>query len=135
MTATTNEEEQGNTPVQVPDIKLRPTDVIPRLASLPPELFDEVIAYFPTVPLNWYHDTAVGLPDNKYAERAKTLRALAATCRGMRAIAVPRLWARLDICFVPITAQASWYKYVMHNLKRKAEGVQTLSDVMRGYVR
>ncbi|KAF7798096.1 hypothetical protein EIP86_009311 [Pleurotus ostreatoroseus] len=109
--------------------------MIPRLASLPPELFDEIISYFPTVPLNWYHDTAVGLPDSKYAERAKTLRALAATCRGMRVVALPRLWARLDICFVPATAQASWYKYVMHNLKRKAEGVQTLSDVMRGYVR
>lgn len=109
--------------------------VLPRLAVLPPELFDEIVAYFPTLPLDWYYDTSTGVPDSLYAERAETLRALSQTCKAMRIAALPRLWARLDICFVPTRARGTWYKYVMQNLKRKADGLQTLDDTTLSYVR
>ncbi len=110
-------------------------DVLPRLAALPPELFDEIVAYFPTLPLDWYYDTSMGVPENKYMERADTLRALSQTSRAMRMVTLPRLWARLDICFVPTRARGTWYKYVMQNLKRKADGLQTLDDTTLSYVR
>lgn len=38
-------------------------------------------------------------------------------------MARPRLWERLDMCWVPEGRKGHWYKYVMQELKRKASGV------------
>ena len=97
---------------------------VPKLASIPPELFDEIITYYPVLPLNWHYDTSpTGFPDLMYLERYTVLRALADTCKALRVVSLPRLWSRLDACLVPERARGTWYKYVMQELKRKAPGV------------
>ena len=57
------------------------------------------------------------------------------TCRGLRYLALPHLWARLDACFVPADAAGHWYKYVMWNLKRKARGVLRAEQSQRDLIK
>ncbi|KAJ7705567.1 hypothetical protein B0H17DRAFT_670886 [Mycena rosella] len=94
------------------------------LADLPPELFDAIIENYSTLPTTFYYDTA-NIPDLKYYQRTDALTALSQTCRALREITLPRLWARLDICRVPERARATWYKYTMLALERKANGIAT----------
>ncbi|KAJ6595752.1 hypothetical protein DFH09DRAFT_146555 [Mycena vulgaris] len=92
------------------------------LVHLPPELFDLIIENYTTLPPTFYYDTG-DIPDLKYYERTDALTALSQTCTALRDIALPRLWARLDICRVPQRARPTWYKYTMLALERKANGV------------
>ncbi|KAJ7074941.1 hypothetical protein B0H15DRAFT_956911 [Mycena belliarum] len=93
----------------------------PRLARLPPELFDAIIETYETLPSTFCYTTET--IDSKYFERSDALTALSQTCRTLREITLHRLWARLDICRVPARAEGSWYKYIMLALERKANGI------------
>ena len=109
---------------------------IPKFATLPSELIDEIFSYFTVLPLIWYQDTSLGgYPNTSYFERTKTLRIVASTCRAMRLVALPRLWSRIDACYVPERSRGTWYKYVMEQLKRKATGVENMDEGIRDYVR
>ncbi|KAJ7621328.1 hypothetical protein FB45DRAFT_139459 [Roridomyces roridus] len=94
------------------------------LVQLPPELFDAIIEHFVTLPTTYYYDTS-DIPDPQYFERTDALTALSQTCRALREITLHRLWAQLDICRVPPKYRASWYKYVMSAMERKANGMAT----------
>ncbi|KAK7052141.1 hypothetical protein R3P38DRAFT_2858782 [Favolaschia claudopus] len=93
-----------------------------RLAQLPAELFDAIIEDYTTLPLAFYYDTH-DIPALKYYERNDVLTALSQTCRALREVTLPRLWARLDICRVPEKLRATWYKYTMLAIERKAKGI------------
>ncbi|KAJ6551223.1 hypothetical protein B0H19DRAFT_995736 [Mycena capillaripes] len=92
------------------------------LIQLPPELFDAVIENYATLPSTFYYDSH-SLPELKYYERTDALTALSQTCAALRAVTLPRLWARLDICRVPEPARLTWYKYTMQAIERKANGI------------
>ncbi|PSR71358.1 hypothetical protein PHLCEN_2v12770 [Hermanssonia centrifuga] len=110
--------------------------VVPKLASIPAELFDEIMSYFPTLPHQWYYDTVTaGIPDLRYAERTMVLQALAMSCKAVREVSLPRLWSRIDCCWVPPSSNGTWYKYVMQELQRKSKGVLAADAALRGYVR
>jgi hypothetical protein len=89
---------------------------------LPPELFDAIIENYQTLPSTFYYDT-FDIPDLKYYERNEVLTALSQTCRALRGLTLPRLWARLDLCRVPERARTTWYKYTMLAIERKAKGI------------
>ena len=109
---------------------------MPRLATIPPELFDEIFSYFSILPLDWYQDTSPeGFPIPSYFDRTKVLRAIAGTCRALRLAALPRLWSRIDACHVPESSRGIWYKHVMEEMKTKAAGVGEMDATIRGYVR
>ncbi len=109
---------------------------IPPLASIPPELFDEIMSYFPILPLTWYYGTSpTKVPDLRFFERTYILRVLSLTCKALRRITLPRLWSRLDTCCVPENWRRVWYKYVMQALKRKADGVAAADPSLRVHVR
>ncbi|KAI0072618.1 hypothetical protein K474DRAFT_1686559 [Panus rudis PR-1116 ss-1] len=118
--------EENNAPV-----------VVPRLASLPAELFDEIISYFAVLPLHYYYDTqGFGTtPDPRYRERTDVLRALSQTCRALRSVSFPRLWSRLDLCILDEEYQASWYKHAMQEIQCKAKGVISSSKELRESIR
>jgi hypothetical protein len=92
------------------------------LVQLPPELFDAIIENYRTLPSTFYYDT-FDIPDLKYYERNEVLTALSQTCRTLRGVTLPRLWARLDLCRVPERARTTWYKYTMLAIERKARGI------------
>ncbi|KAK7681712.1 hypothetical protein QCA50_015059 [Cerrena zonata] len=113
---------------------------IPKLADLPPELFDEILSHLLVIPLDFYYDTFYdtkygSLPHPKFRERTDALRALAGTCAALRAAAYHRLWSRLDICFIPIKSSGTWYKYVMQSIQIKAKGVINSSDNLKNSIR
>ena len=109
---------------------------VPTLAKLPPELFDEIFSYFGTIPLIWYLDTVPGgYPEPPLFERTKALRAVSGTCRALRIIALPRLWSRIDACYVPERSRGTWYKCVMEQLKRKADGAVMMDKTICSFVR
>jgi len=89
-----------------------------------PELFNEILSYFRTLPSTYYAATQDVCSLNRYRERSDFLRALSQTSRTLRSIALPLLWARLDAWYVPNRAKGTWYKYMMLELKRKADGVR-----------
>ncbi|KAJ7575131.1 hypothetical protein C8J56DRAFT_459703 [Mycena floridula] len=93
------------------------------LVQLPPELFDAIIDNYATLPSTFYRDTAEDTPKLEYYERSDALTALSQTCRALRNLTLPRLWTRLDICRVPEAAKKTWYKYVMLEMERKANGI------------
>ncbi|KAF7377589.1 hypothetical protein MSAN_00181600 [Mycena sanguinolenta] len=92
------------------------------LVQLPPELFDAIIENYGTLPCPFFYSTH-NIPELKYYERNDALTALSQTCRALRGIILPRLWARLDICRVPERARLTWYKYTMQAIERKANGI------------
>lgn len=99
-----------------------------RLATFPPELLSEIFSHLQQLPLTFYYDTyhlRAGI-DNRWAERNKSIRALSQTCRALKDALQPWVWHRIDCCFIPETAQSLWYKYVMENLRRKAEGMKSM---------
>ncbi|KAF7796040.1 hypothetical protein EIP86_007210 [Pleurotus ostreatoroseus] len=73
-------------------------------------------------------------PHLKYAEREVILRSLSQTCKDLRRMALPLLWKRIDMCWVPEDERGHWYKYVMQELKRKASGACRVQDDLRGRV-
>ncbi|KAJ6605659.1 hypothetical protein B0H10DRAFT_1820677 [Mycena sp. CBHHK59/15] len=102
------------------------------LVQLPAELFDAIIENYTTLPSTFYYDTS-DIPTLEHYERSEVLTALSQTCRALRNITLHRLWARLDICRVPVVARSTWYKYIMQELERKANGVAV--SPVRHYVR
>ncbi|KAH8105283.1 hypothetical protein BXZ70DRAFT_1075318 [Cristinia sonorae] len=132
----------ANDHVQLPGLT---SDVVqrPPLALIPPELFDEIVAYWPTLPLRYYSDTyGVAIaPHIEHATRTVTLRALSQTCRALRAVCLPRLWSRLETCWVPWSDKGDypksgkWYTYVMLEMQRKANGLLASEEILRSYVR
>lgn len=105
-------------------------------ARLPPELFDEIISYFPILPPTFYANTApVPIPSLNHRQRTDVLRALSQSCRSLRQVAFPRLWRRLDVCFVPESSSGSWYQFCNANLKKKAEGVINSGHTLQNYIR
>ncbi|PBK85878.1 hypothetical protein ARMGADRAFT_1169357 [Armillaria gallica] len=99
-----------------------------RLATSPPELLSEIFSHLQQLPLTFYYDTyylQAGI-DNRWAERNKNIRVLSQTCRALKDAFQPWVWHRIDYCFIPETAQSLWYKYVMENLRRKAEGMKSM---------
>ncbi|KAJ6466825.1 hypothetical protein C8R45DRAFT_839033 [Mycena sanguinolenta] len=92
------------------------------LVQLPPELFDAIIENYRTLPSPFFYSTH-NIPELKYYERNDALTALSQTCRALRDMTLPRLWARLDICRVPERARLTWYKYTMQAIERKANGI------------
>ncbi|KAJ7489214.1 hypothetical protein FB451DRAFT_1125488 [Mycena latifolia] len=103
-----------------------------RLIQLPSELFDAIIENYATLPTTYYHDTA-DILEAKHYERIDALTALSQTCRALREITLPRLWARLDICRVPSRARLTWFKYTMLALERKSNGIA--ASPVRNHVR
>lgn len=100
----------------------RPNNV--PLSKLPLELFDEILAYYPILPTTFNEFTFFeDYAPLKYSERTVILRSLSQSCRALRQLAFPRLWDRLDTCFVPESKQAEWYMHITGSLRRKAEGV------------
>ncbi|KAJ7489218.1 hypothetical protein FB451DRAFT_1224059 [Mycena latifolia] len=102
------------------------------LLRLPPELFDAIIENFDTTLLDEFYYYS-GPPDQNCYERTDVLTALSQTCRYVRNFTLHRLWERLDICRVPERARASWFKYAMVALERKANGIA--ESPVRHYVR
>ena len=96
-----------------------------RFAAIPQELFDEIVSYFPPpLPIAYNpNDIFPRPPHLKYAEREVILRSLSQTCKDIRRMALPLLWKRIDMCWVPEDESGHWYKHVMQELKRKASGV------------
>ncbi|KAJ7770267.1 hypothetical protein DFH07DRAFT_1058074 [Mycena maculata] len=121
---------EGSAAPEVPDApKPSPTDEPDpnaglALVQLPAELFDAIIDNYWTIPPKFYFPSS-DVPALKYYERTDALTALSQTCRALRNITLHRLWARLDISRVPERARLSWYKYVMPELQRKANGIVT----------
>ncbi|KAK0432466.1 hypothetical protein EV421DRAFT_1910965 [Armillaria borealis] len=112
-------------------------DCMHRLATFPPELLSEIFSHLQQLPLTYYYDTySLGAGVDKcWAERNKSIRALSQTCRALKDALQPWVWQRIDCCFIPETAQSLWYKYVMENLQRKAEGMRSMSLEIRQSVR
>lgn len=106
-----------------------------RLAAFPEELFDEVLSHLATLPPQFYYDTSrgQGFPPREWNEQSESLRALSQTCRTLRHKSLPRLWARLETCWVPKYAEGTWYKYIMGSLQRKATGM--MKSELRHHVR
>ncbi|PBK62070.1 hypothetical protein ARMSODRAFT_964447 [Armillaria solidipes] len=108
-----------------------------RLATFPPELLSEIFSHLQQLPLTFYYDTyclSTGI-DSRWAERNKSIRALSQTCRALKDALQPWVWQRIDCCFIPETAQSLWYKFVMENLQRKAEGMKSMPLEIRQSVR
>lgn len=113
---------------------------IPPLATVPAEVLDEIFDYFLTFPpmstsmpasmCNWSKP-----PNLQYSERTVALRAVSQTCRALRRVILPRLWSRIDACWVPEDERGHWYKYVMQELKRRARGVSAADPALRAQVR
>ena len=107
-----------------------------RFATIPQELFDEIVSYFPPpLPISYNSNDMFPRPPRlKYAEREVILRSLSQTCKDLRRMAFPLLWKRIDMCWVPEDERGHWYKYVMQELKRKASGVSRAQADLRGRV-
>ncbi len=106
------------------------------LVKLPPELFDEIISYFPTIPSNFYAAAAPEpVPSDEYCERTIVLRALSQSCKALRHVAFTRQWDRLDLCFVPDRVRSVWYKYVNDNIRKKAVGVVSSGSQVQDSIR
>ncbi|TCD67719.1 hypothetical protein EIP91_012017 [Steccherinum ochraceum] len=116
----------------------------PPLALLPAEILDEIISYWDVLPTRFYcmtygatatqHITHI-LPRIEYAERTYTLRALSQTCKALRQVILPRLWSRLECCWVPQHKQGLRFQYVMELLRRKAKGMMEADDGLKSHVR
>jgi len=116
-----------------------PATLIPKIASLPVELSDEIISYLEALPLCIDYKAGGGLsalsrPDYNFQERNVTLRALGAVCRATRAVFHPKLWERLDCVFVPEKKWGTWFKYSVVNAINKLHAIRA-EPALRAYVR
>ena len=106
------------------------------LASLPPELFDEIFSYFKPLSTEYHRPASLTRPPPlEYGELTFTLRAVSQTCRALRAMALPRLWSRIEAVWVPKAYEGQFYHYVMASLKHKAALVAKADEHLRACVR
>jgi len=109
---------------------------VPKIATLPAELYDEIISQLGALPECIDYKASGGfveLSAHGFQERNEALRALSSACRATRAVFHPRLWERLDCVFVPHDRKTQWYKYAATNAVKKLRGVR--DPWLRGYVR
>jgi len=100
---------------------------VPKVATLPAELYDVIISQLDTLPECVDYKGSgkfAELSAHGFQERNEALRALSNACRATRAIFHPRLWERLDCVFVPRGRNIQWYKYVVPSTIKKLRGVR-----------
>jgi len=101
--------------------------LIPKVATLPAELYDQIISQLDTLPecIDYKGSRKFAeLSAHGFQERNEALRALSNACRATRAIFHPRLWERLDCVFVPRGRKIQWYKYIVPSTIQKLRGVR-----------
>ena len=69
-----------------------------RLATLAPELWLEILSYFPKVPDIVNFVVCRLTLKEWFSDRPDVLRALSQTCRTFRRFFLPMYWERLDVC-------------------------------------
>lgn len=117
------------------ETNLQSTNIRPArkgLVTLPPELFLEIVGYFPEIDIQVILDCRQTLPV-EFRERFATLRALSQTCKELRLVVLPLAWERLEAC-TTAGNQKAFYREVGERLERKCKGLMK-SDHLRPHVR
>lgn len=69
--------------------------------ELPNEIWLEILSYFSSVRIPTLKISHAPLLSSSTLERAHALRALSQTCRAFRALFLPELWERFEVCATP----------------------------------
>ncbi|KAF8646023.1 hypothetical protein AX16_007448 [Volvariella volvacea WC 439] len=107
-----------------------------KIFDLPVELFNEILSYFPEIPIPTTTIYYTPLLSPVTLERSDALRALSQTCRSFREVLLPLLWQRLDASAIRFTTTAqdadtfrrheiptNWYLGISQALERKSLGL------------
>jgi len=100
---------------------------VPKVATLPTELYDQIITQLDSLPecIDYRtNGTFAELSAHEFQDRNEALRALSNASRATRAIFHSRLWERLDCVFTPRQRKIQWYKYVVTSAIKKLRGVR-----------
>ncbi|KAF7343945.1 hypothetical protein MVEN_01683300 [Mycena venus] len=101
---------------------------MPSLPDLPTELLMEMVKYYPELYLDI--DASLQGVASEQFDGNDTLRALSQTCRTLRGIFLPVLWARVHACFTARNRPKKRVKRRAKMLERRMISIQKTSYVM-----
>ncbi|KAG6833306.1 hypothetical protein H0H87_008938 [Tephrocybe sp. NHM501043] len=107
------------------------------LFDLPAEVWLEIISHFTSVRIPTLQISSEPLLPSSTLERQEALRALSQTCRHFRALFLPELWDRVEVCAsknqkeVPkfkrsedVHIRGTWYKTIANALETRSNGLK-----------
>ncbi|KAJ6485319.1 hypothetical protein C8R47DRAFT_1129782 [Mycena vitilis] len=97
---------------------------MPSLPDLPTELLMEIVKYYPELNLDVDACIHPGRPVGEQFQGNDSLRALSQTCRALRDIFVPVLWARVHACFTSRNRPKRRIRTRAKMLERRMIGIQ-----------
>lgn len=108
----------------------RPGGICASLNTLPNELLDELMLYFPTIPI---HEVMMAhrrrspgpVLHAKYRERFDALRVLSQTCRRLRGLYFVQAWTRFEACTISDNSQRTgpFFRQLGIRLEKKCSGL------------
>ncbi|KAI0790818.1 hypothetical protein C8Q75DRAFT_806198 [Abortiporus biennis] len=108
----------------------RPSQTSKGLLSLPIELFDQILSKYPRAEEKHIVANSTTL-DLKFSVRTKVLRALSQTCKSLRTECLPRLWERIEVCYVEQEKDVIFFKVVSRNLERISRGLMKTPEIAK----